>query len=138
MSEARAGLVTRLAAMSSLLVIAAVHLNLYFREEYKEIPTVGWLFLLTGISCVLLAVAVLVRPWWLIEASAALFSLGVLGGYLLTLLLPEGLFSFKEPSVSYSGAVSIAAEAAVVLLSALMLAHRVRTNAMKLSVVHTR
>lgn len=138
MNEVRTRLLARWGAAFLLLVIAAVHLNLYFREEYNKIPTVGWLFLLTGISGVLLAIAFLVRPWWLVTASAGMFALGVLGGYVLTLLLPEGLFSFKELSISYSGAISIAAEGAVILLSVLMLARRARTNAIRPSMAHAR
>lgn len=107
-----------------LLVIAAVHLNLYAREYYNRIPTVGWLFLLTVISAVALAAGVVVRPGWLTNVSAGLFALGVLGGYLLTLYLPQGLFGFKEPGISYSGAISIGAEIAVAAISLRFVAHQ--------------
>ena len=105
-----------------LLVVAAVHLNLYAGEDYDRIPIVGWLFLLTAVSGVLLGAALLfLRPRRESEALAGLFALGVLGGYVLTLVLPDGLFSFKEPGVSYSGFISIAAESVIVLLSVLTL-----------------
>jgi len=104
------GLAGRIAVPALLLVIGVVHLNLYVREQYHEIPTIGWLFLLTIITSALVALAVATRPSWLTLAISGGFPLGVLAGYLLTLWLPNGLFQFKEPGVSYSGGVSIAAE----------------------------
>lgn len=108
---------TRVITALLLVTIAVVHLNLYSREYYDKIPTVGWLFLLTLISGFLLAVVQLIRTSWLVELSITGFAAGVLGGYLLTLLLPMGLFNFHEPGVSYSGAISIAAEVGVILLA---------------------
>jgi hypothetical protein len=108
---------TRVITALLLVTVAVVHLNLYSREYYDKIPTVGWLFLLTVISGFLLAVVQLMRTTWLIELSIIGFAAGVLGGYLLTLLLPMGLFNFHEPGVSYSGAISIAAEVGVILLA---------------------
>jgi hypothetical protein len=109
----------RVAAAVLLVVTGLVHLNLYVREHYRAIPTVGWLFLLTVISAALLAVALVAHPKPIVDVSAGLFALSVIGGYLLTLYLPKGLFDFKEPGISYSGAVSIAAEAGVVLVLAI-------------------
>jgi tellurite resistance protein TehA-like permease len=103
----------------ALLIVAAVHLNLYAREGYKEIPMVGVLFLLTAISAVLLAVSQFVVRKWPVRVAAGLFSLSVLGGYTLTLWLPTGLFKFKEPGISYSGAIAILSEIAVAGLSVL-------------------
>ena len=124
----RSAPVLKLVATFLLLAIAAIHLNLYVREDYNKIPVVGWLFLLTAISAVGLAVVVVVRPTWLVEAATGLFALGVLGAYLLTLWLPEGLFSFKEPGVSYSGAASLAVEAATVLVSGALVFRRARSS----------
>ncbi len=114
--------VLRATAGIFLIATAIVHLNLYEGEHYRYIPTVGWLFLLTAISAVLIAIGLMIRPGLLMAASGILFSLGVLGGYLLTLYLPGGLFHFKEPGVSYSGFVAIVAETgtAVVLSIAIL------------------
>lgn len=101
-----------------LLVVAAVHLNLYAGEGYRFIPTIGTLFLLTAIFAVVSAAAVVVSSSSSVAAASGLFSLSVLGGYLLTLLLPHGLFGFKEPGVSYAGWISILAEVAIALLAA--------------------
>jgi hypothetical protein len=118
----RAGLLARAPWGLLLLVVAAVHLNLYAREDYDKIPTIGLLFLLTVISGVSLAVAVVLKPVGLIRASTGLFALSVLGGYVLSLTLPNGLFGFKEPGVSYSGYISIVTEATLIALSLFTLA----------------
>ncbi len=105
-----------------LIVMSAVHLNLYVREDYSRIPTIGMLFLLTAISGVLLAIGAFTKPGRLVYLSTGLFALGVLGGYVLTLTLPDGLFSFKEPGISYSGFISIVAETALLAISILAFA----------------
>jgi hypothetical protein len=124
MREIRAGLVSRLFPAVLLLIIAGVHLNLYLNQEYDKIPTIGGLFLVTVILSTVLDVAVVVVPRWPVEVPVALFAAGILVGYLLTVFLPQGMFLFKEPEISYSGAVSIAAEALAVLLSAMLIVRR--------------
>jgi hypothetical protein len=98
-----------------LVVVGAVHLHLYAAEEYDRIPVIGWLFLLTVIGAFALAAVVLVARSRLAGLAVAGFSAGVLGGYVLSLTLPAGIFSFKEAGISYSGAVSMAAELVVLL-----------------------
>jgi hypothetical protein len=110
--------VGRIAIPALLLVIGGIHLNLYLREQYREVPTVGWLFLMTVITSAMVAAALAIRPSWLTLALSGGFPLAVLAGYLLTLWLPNGLFRFKEPGVSYSGGVSIAAELLAAIASA--------------------
>lgn len=95
----------------AVVVCAAVHLYLYGAESYRDIPTVGPLFLLTGVAGVVLAGAVLAARRPVTDLAGAGFALSVLGAYLLTLWLPAGLFLFKEPGVSWSGGLAIAAEA---------------------------
>lgn len=102
--------VFRVIVVLGLLVIAGVHLNLYARESYNQIPTISWLFLLTVIVAFTLALVMGLKPHPLPALVSAGFAFGVLGGYLLTLFLPDGLFLFKEPGISYSGAISIFAE----------------------------
>jgi hypothetical protein len=96
--------------VAGLLTTAAIHLNLYAGEDYDRIPTSGWLFLLTVITAFVLAVAVSLIPHPVVGLAVTGFSLGVLGGYVLSLLLPNGIFLFMEPGVSYSGAFAIVAE----------------------------
>lgn len=110
----------RLGVPALLAVVGAIHLNLYAGEDYREIPTIGRLFLVTVVTAFVLAVVVAGWPALWSWTLAGGFSLGVLGGYLLTLFLPDGLFGFKEPAVSYSGAASIAAETLIAAGSAIM------------------
>jgi hypothetical protein len=99
-----------------LVLVAAVHLNLYSRDGYRAIPVIGWLFVLTVVTAVLLAVLVVLRPSVIVQSGAALFCLSVLGGYVLSLVLPSGMFGFKETAISASGWIAIVAESAVAVL----------------------
>jgi energy-coupling factor transporter transmembrane protein EcfT len=100
----------RALTVAALVGIGGVHLNLYAGEGYRHIPTIGPLFLLTVVVAFLLAVAVALLRHWLVALVAAGFSFATLGGYVLSLLLPKGIFLFQEPGVSYSGALAIAFE----------------------------
>lgn len=117
----------------ALAGLGIVHLYLYLGGHlpgngvgYRQIQTIGPLFLLTFIVSWALASAMVIWPNPLVAVAASLFSLATLGAYLLTLLLPMGLFLFTEPGVSYSGGISIAAEvaAAAALLAWATLAWR--------------
>lgn len=100
-----------------LLVVAAVHVDLYAAAGYRFIPTIGWLFLLTAVVAAALAAVLAVQPIRAVAVAAGLFCLGVLGGYVLSLTLPDGIFSFREPGVSVAGWVAIVAEAGVALVA---------------------
>lgn len=105
-----------------LVVVAAVHLDLYFGAGYRFIPVIGWLFLLTSASALLLTLSVALRPRPVVVVVAGLFCVGVLGGYVLSLSLPDGIFQFRETTVSAAGYVSIVAESGVAVLAGLWLA----------------
>lgn len=106
----------RWSAAALLLVVAGVHLNLYAREGYDQVPTIGWLFLLAVVAGAVLALLIVFVDNPLVALAGAGYAVAALGAYLLALLLPEGIFLFKEPGVSYSGGVSIASEVAVAAL----------------------
>ncbi len=99
---------------AALVVIGIVHLNLYAREHYDQIPTIGPLFLLDVILAWLTAIAIVaLRSAWIRRITAgmgALLCIGTFAGYMVTLVHP--LFGFEEPYVSYSGGVAMAAELA--------------------------
>lgn len=118
----------RIGAALLLLVIAGVHLNLYAREGYDQVPTIGWLFLLAVITGVVLAVLVVLVDHPLVALAGTGYALATLGAYVLALLLPEGIFLFKEPGVSYSGGVSIAAEVLTATLLVAELAGSLRSR----------
>jgi plastocyanin len=88
-----ARLAARLAGAVLLAVTAGIHLDLYL-TSYRNIPTIGWLFLLQVIVAFLLALAVVFLPGPLAPAAGAGFAIATLGGYLLTLWV--GLFNFHE------------------------------------------
>lgn len=98
-----------------LLGTAAVHLWCWAAEGYRAIPTVGPLFVVTGVAGIVLAAAVSTARRPAVDVLGAGMALTVLGAYVLTLTLPAGLFLFKEPGVSGAGALAVAAEAVAVL-----------------------
>lgn len=117
---------TRSPALTAARWIAAVfvftsgvvHFNLWWREYYRDITTVGPLFLAASISALVIALALVVlRSGW-VDLAAAGFTASTLGAYVLTLELPKGLFHFTEPYVSYSGTISILVEAGTVVVLA--------------------
>jgi plastocyanin len=102
-------LAPRLAGAVLLVVTAAIHLDLYL-TGYRDIPTIGWLFLLQIIAAFLLAIAVVLVPGPLAPAAGAGFAISTLGGYLLTVWI--GLFGFQEVRTTagiVAGIVEIAA-----------------------------
>jgi hypothetical protein len=98
-----------------LVVIGIVHLHLWF-DGYRNLPTIGPLFLVAVISAAVLALLASVQINRLIAFAAASFAAATLTANVMSLLLPNGLFRFKEIGVSYSGAFAIASEVGVVLL----------------------
>ena len=89
-------LVLRLAGAGLTAAMAVIHLRLW-SEGYRDLATIGPLFLLNGVVGILLAVALLVTPARRLGPVAtvtALFTAGTLGALLLS--LTTGLFGFEE------------------------------------------
>jgi predicted lipoprotein with Yx(FWY)xxD motif len=106
-----------------LVASGAIHLDLYL-TGYRTIPTIGPLFLLQVIAAFALAVAIPVTGSWLVAAAGALFAIGTLGGYLLSLWV--GLFGFTEVRTTagiWAGIIDIAAFATLTLAAAPDLPH---------------
>lgn len=85
--------VLRVIGAGLLVASAAVHLDLYV-TGYGTIPTIGWLFLVQVIVGFALGVTALVSGSRVVAAAGALFALGTLGGFLITVQF--GLFGFRE------------------------------------------
>jgi predicted lipoprotein with Yx(FWY)xxD motif len=83
----------RVVGAGLLAATGAIHLDLYL-TGYRNIPTIGWLFLLQVIAAFGLALLVLVRGGRLAAALGAGFAVATLGGYLLSIWF--GLFGFRE------------------------------------------
>ena len=106
----------RLAGSGLLIATGAIHLDLYL-TGYRTVPTIGWLFLLQVIAAFVLAAGVLLGSR-LAAAGGALFALGTLGGYLLSIWF--GLFNFREVRTTagiVAGVIEVAAFAVLALLA---------------------
>ena len=109
--------VLRVAGAGLLAATAAIHLDLYL-TGYRNIPTIGWLFLLQIIAGFALAAAVLATGNPVIAALGAGFALSTLAGYLLSIWI--GLFGFTEVRTTagiVAGLIEVAAFAVLGLLA---------------------
>jgi predicted lipoprotein with Yx(FWY)xxD motif len=109
--------VLRVAGAGLLTATAAIHLDLYL-TGYRNIPTIGWLFLLQVIAGFVLAAAVLATGNQVVAALGAGFAVATLGGYLLSIWV--GLFGFTEVRTTagiVAGIIEVAAFAVLALLA---------------------
>ena len=90
-----AALVLRLVCAGLLIWVAAIHLHLW-TEGYRDIPTVGPLFLADAVGGFVLAAVLLVWPRPLAGLLGAGFMISTLGGLIISLNF--GLFGFRESS----------------------------------------
>jgi len=77
-------------------VMAWIHLDLWV-GGYRDVPTIGVLFLLNGIGAVLLVLGLLTAPTRVlgtVSGAAALFTAGTLAGLIASLTV--GVFGFQE------------------------------------------
>ena len=110
-------LALRVAGAGLLFAAGGIHLDLYL-TGFRNLPTIGWLFLFQVIAAFALALAVLITGSRLAAAAGALFALATLGGYLLSLWV--GLFGFKEVRTTagiVAGVIEVAAAAVLGLLA---------------------
>ncbi len=100
--------------------MGGIHLDLWV-GGYRDIPTIGVLFLLNAIGAVLLAIALLVTPVRLlgcVSAGGALLTAGTLAALLAS--LTGGVFGFTEYLGAPLNVTTIIVEAAgTVVLTAL-------------------
>ena len=109
--------VLRITGAGLLAATAAIHLDLYL-TGFRNIPTIGWLFLLQIIAGFALAAAVLATGNRVAAALGAGFALATLGGYLLSIWV--GLFGFTEVRTTagiVAGILEVAAFAVLGLLA---------------------
>lgn len=92
------GIVLRVLGAALLAAMAAIHVYLY-ANGYSGVPTIGLLFLLNGIGGGVLTLAVLGAPKRFLGVAGllgALFDLGTLAALVAAIVLPGGIFGFKE------------------------------------------
>src|SRR5215510_13646585 len=109
--------VLRITGAGLLAATAAIHLDLYL-TGYRNIPTIGWLFLLQVIAGFALAAAVLATGNQVVAALGAGFAVATLGGYLLSIWV--GLFGFTEVRTTagiVAGIIEVASFAVLAVLA---------------------
>jgi hypothetical protein len=92
-----AALMLRLVCAGLLVWVAAIHVHLW-SEGYRDIPTVGLLFLADAVAGFLLAAVLLVWPRPLAGLLGMGFMISTLGGLIISLNF--GLFGFRESSAA--------------------------------------
>jgi hypothetical protein len=93
-----------------------IHFILWHSVGYHSIPTIGDLFVLQSIAALVLGVLVIaIRRVW-VAIGAIGFAASTMAGFLLTVLLPKGMFNFKE-----SWLAPFAKQAFVIELAAIVL-----------------
>jgi predicted lipoprotein with Yx(FWY)xxD motif len=113
------GLGLRLAGAGLLAATGAIHLDLYL-TGFRNIPTIGWLFLLQVIAAFGLAALLASVGRRLAAAAGALFALSTLGGSLLSVWV--GLFGFREVRTTTGIVAGVIEVAAFGVLAAFSLA----------------
>jgi hypothetical protein len=88
-----AGLVLRVVSAGLVATIGIIHLHLWL-EGYREIATIGPLFMLNAIAGILLAALLLFWPRLLAGLLAIGFVASALGALLISINV--GLFGFRE------------------------------------------
>jgi hypothetical protein len=112
------------AAGGLLLVWSAyIHFHLWDSVGYRSIPTIGALFVLQSVAGLVFGLAALgARRLWTAVLGAG-FALSTVGGFLLTVSLPKGLFNFKEtwlaPFAQQAFGIELVAAALLVVAGAL-------------------
>lgn len=99
----------RLSGAGLLLAAGGIHLDLYL-TGYRNIPTIGALFVLQFAVATVLSVALVVVPGRVVAAGGAAFAASTVGGYVLSLW--TGLLGFDEVRTAagvVAGAVEVAA-----------------------------
>ncbi len=121
-------LALRLVGAGLLAATAGIHLYLW-AAGYRDIPTIGPLFLVNVVAAGVLCLAVLAAPWRWLAAVAVLGALqaGTLGALLLSVWV--GLFGFVESTRATLFWPSVRVEAVGAGVLAALALLRVRTRA---------
>jgi hypothetical protein len=81
-------------AVAGVLLSADVHFDLWYANSFREIDTIGPLFLLNAIGGLLIGLVLLCWRHWLPALAAAGFGAATLVAFYLSVTI--GLFNFKE------------------------------------------
>jgi hypothetical protein len=121
----------------SLLAVGVDHIEQYYVDHYRAVPTIGTLFLLNFVSALLVSIC-LVAPVRRIAGRfagrvvtfLAIAGIGIAGGTLAGLLISEngGLFGFMEQGYRAAIVLSIAFDVAALTFLGAFLALRAATT----------
>jgi hypothetical protein len=109
---------TRVLAAVAVLVSAGVHLYLW-DDGYKDVETIGPLFLLNAAGGVAIAVLLLAWSHWIPAFLAVGFGVSTLGGFILSTTV--GLFGLEESWEGWYVWTAAGAEVAAILFGGLLL-----------------
>jgi hypothetical protein len=133
MTDPRSASVMRYLGALALLAVGIDHIEQYYVDYYRAVPTIGTLFLLNFLSAVVVGAGLLAplhriagRFTALLQTLLAVGGIGIAAGTLAGLLISEngGLFGFMEVGYRSAIVLSIAFDvAAVVLLSTFLFLH---------------
>lgn len=116
----------RILVVLGLLGSAWVHWDLWANQGFRDIDTIGPLFLVNVVAGVVIAVAVLLWHHWLPVLAAIGFGAATLGAYLIS-LTSGGLFGVHERFVTPAEKWGVITEAGCIVFGmALLAAQRVR------------
>jgi hypothetical protein len=119
--------VSRGLAATGVLLSAVVHLDLWDLQGFRDIPTIGPLFMLNFIGGVLIGVVMLVWRHWLPMLAAAGFGASTVAAFWISVV--HGLFGLKETATGSSQVLAEVSEYVAVvfgLLAAALLWNEVR------------
>src|SRR3954451_7546922 len=143
---ASATTVTRYLGAVAVLAVGVDHIEQYYVDYYRAVPTIGTLFVLDFISATVIAVGLLLPLERLTSRFGdrlfpllALAGIGVAGGTLAGLLASENMSLFGFMEVGYRSAIVLSIVfdvAAVAFLSAFLALHALSHGARRHSLTH--
>ncbi len=95
-------------AAGGVLLSAAVHLDLWDTAGFRQLPTIGPLFLLNGVGGAVLGLVVLAWRHWLPALAAAGYGALTVAAYWVS--VDHGLFGFRDSGRGSAQALAQAAE----------------------------
>ena len=116
---------TRYLGAVSILVVGAIHIQQYYDDYFRVVPTIGTLFLLSFIGATIVGVVLFApvrrlgdRLGNLVLAVAALGAIGIALGTLVSLLISEyvPLFGFMESGYRPAIVLTLAFDALTTVL----------------------
>lgn len=110
-------------AAAGVLLSAVVHLQLY-TEGFKDIATIGPLFMLNAIAGLLIGTALLIWPHWLTSFVAAGFGAATLAAFYISVTV--GLFGLNETAGGTPQVLAEVAEWVALVFGAALLATQIR------------